>query len=118
MDTGIHAKHWTRQQAIDYFKANAAKTETDIVNEIDRYIAWQVSGDKRFLEALYGEEIRAANQRMYMMTDGHWWSDRVEIPSETLQRSRLGGVALKRNWIWAGASVSYAAPPLSCNSHR
>ena len=27
VDTGIHAKHWTRQQAIDYFKANAAKTE-------------------------------------------------------------------------------------------
>ncbi|MGH8262553.1 MAG: DUF885 domain-containing protein, partial [Steroidobacteraceae bacterium] len=38
VDTGIHAKHWTRQQAIDYFKANAAKTEADIVNEIDRYI--------------------------------------------------------------------------------
>ncbi len=40
VDTGIHAKHWTRQQAIDYFKANAAKTEADIVNEIDRYISW------------------------------------------------------------------------------
>src|SRR5690606_29897411 len=40
VDTGIHAKKWTRQQAIDYFKANAAKTEADIVNEVDRYIAW------------------------------------------------------------------------------
>jgi uncharacterized protein (DUF885 family) len=40
VDTGIHHKHWTRQQAIDYFKANAAKTEADIVNEIDRYISW------------------------------------------------------------------------------
>jgi uncharacterized protein (DUF885 family) len=40
VDTGIHAKRWTRQQAIDYFMANAAKTETDIVNEIDRYIGW------------------------------------------------------------------------------
>jgi len=40
VDTGMHAKHWTRQQAIDYFKANAAKTELDIVNEVDRYIAW------------------------------------------------------------------------------
>jgi uncharacterized protein (DUF885 family) len=39
VDTGLHAKHWTRQQAIDYFKANAAKTEADIVNEIDRYLA-------------------------------------------------------------------------------
>ena len=40
VDTGIHQMKWTRQQAIDYFMANAAKTETDIVNEIDRYIAW------------------------------------------------------------------------------
>ncbi|MEZ5515276.1 MAG: DUF885 domain-containing protein [Steroidobacteraceae bacterium] len=40
VDTGIHAKKWTREQAIDYFKDNAAKTEADIVNEIDRYISW------------------------------------------------------------------------------
>ena len=76
-------------------------------SNFDRYLAWQVSGDKRYLEDLYGEEIRAANQRMYMMTEGHWWSDRVEIPSELLQRSRLGGIALKRNWIWPGATVSW-----------
>ncbi len=40
VDTGMHYKGWTRQQAIDFFKANAAKTELDIVNEIDRYIDW------------------------------------------------------------------------------
>lgn len=38
VDTGIHARGWTRQQAIDFFKDNAAKTELDIINEIDRYI--------------------------------------------------------------------------------
>lgn len=38
VDTGLHYKGWTRQQAIDFFKANAAKAEHDIVNEIDRYI--------------------------------------------------------------------------------
>ncbi len=40
VDTGIHAKHWTREQAIKYFMDNAAKQELDIVNEVDRYIAW------------------------------------------------------------------------------
>ena len=40
VDTGMHYKGWTRQQAIDFFKDNAAKTEHDIVNAIDRYILW------------------------------------------------------------------------------
>ena len=38
IDTGIHSFGWTRQQAIDYFKENSAKTEQDIVQEVDRYI--------------------------------------------------------------------------------
>jgi uncharacterized protein (DUF885 family) len=40
VDTGVHHKRWSRQQAIDYFKANAPKSELDITNEVDRYIAW------------------------------------------------------------------------------
>jgi len=40
VDTGIHHKQWSRERAIEFFKANAAKSELDIVNEIDRYIAW------------------------------------------------------------------------------
>jgi uncharacterized protein (DUF885 family) len=38
IDTGIHALGWSREQAIDYFQANAAKTEHDIEVEVDRYI--------------------------------------------------------------------------------
>lgn len=38
VDTGMHYKGWSRQRAIDFFRENAAKTEHDIVNEIDRYI--------------------------------------------------------------------------------
>jgi uncharacterized protein (DUF885 family) len=40
VDTGLHSKRWTRQQAIDFFKANIALGETEIVNEVDRYIIW------------------------------------------------------------------------------
>ena len=40
VDTGIHYFGWSRQKAIDYFIANAAKSEADIINEIDRYIGW------------------------------------------------------------------------------
>ncbi|HEX7957132.1 MAG TPA: DUF885 domain-containing protein, partial [Pyrinomonadaceae bacterium] len=38
VDTGMHHYKWDRQKAIDYFLDNAAKTELDVTNEIDRYI--------------------------------------------------------------------------------
>ncbi len=38
VDTGMHSMGWTRDQALDYFKKNAGKTEHDIVVEVDRYI--------------------------------------------------------------------------------
>jgi hypothetical protein len=44
---------------------------------------------------------------MGMMTDGHWWSDRVEQPSDILQRERLGGIALVRGQYWPGNLVSW-----------
>jgi uncharacterized protein (DUF885 family) len=40
VDTGMHAFKWDRQRAIDYMKANTAKTEHDITVEVDRYIVW------------------------------------------------------------------------------
>ncbi|MDB4970555.1 MAG: hypothetical protein JWN44_6244 [Myxococcales bacterium] len=40
VDTGIHSKGWTRQQSIDFFRKNAAKTPHDIEVEVDRYIVW------------------------------------------------------------------------------
>jgi uncharacterized protein (DUF885 family) len=38
VDTGIHSKRWTREQAIDYMLANTGMTETDVEAEIERYI--------------------------------------------------------------------------------
>jgi uncharacterized protein (DUF885 family) len=38
LDTGIHDRGWTREQAMEYFRANSAKTEQEITSEVDRYI--------------------------------------------------------------------------------
>ncbi len=38
VDTGIHAKRWTREEAIDYMLANTGVAESDVVTEVERYI--------------------------------------------------------------------------------
>ena len=38
VDTGLHAKGWSRQQAIDYMVQNTLLAENNIVNEVDRYL--------------------------------------------------------------------------------
>ncbi len=38
LDTGIHAKHWSREQAIAYFTEHAPLSQRDVVKEVDRYI--------------------------------------------------------------------------------
>ena len=40
VDTGMHYKYWSREDAVNLFLENTAKTEQDINNEVDRYIAW------------------------------------------------------------------------------
>ena len=40
IDTGIHAKGWSRQQALDYLSENTALSIHEITTEIDRYISW------------------------------------------------------------------------------
>ena len=40
IDTGIHAKGWSRQQALDYLSSNTALSIHEVTTEIDRYISW------------------------------------------------------------------------------
>ncbi len=40
VDTGVHYKHWSRQQMVDYFHKYTAMDEPNIQTEVDRYIAW------------------------------------------------------------------------------
>src|SRR5438093_5081043 len=40
VDTGLHAKKWTREQVVQYFHDHSAVDEVDVQNETDRYIVW------------------------------------------------------------------------------
>lgn len=40
VDTGVHSKHWTREQMVDFFHEHSAIDEPSIQAEVDRYVAW------------------------------------------------------------------------------
>jgi uncharacterized protein (DUF885 family) len=59
VDTGMHAFGWSRQQAIDFMKQNTAKTENDIIVEVDRYIVWPGQALAYKIGELKIKELRA-----------------------------------------------------------
>jgi uncharacterized protein (DUF885 family) len=63
LDTGIHSFDWTRDQAIEYFTANSAKTPQDIVVEVDRYISWPGQALAYKSGQLLMKELRAYAER-------------------------------------------------------
>ncbi len=87
--------------------ARAKLAATKSQDPFARYTAWAATGDTAPLEALHADAIADKSQHMDMYTEGHWWSDRVDQPSEILQRERLGGIALRRNQSWPGNTVSW-----------
>lgn len=100
---------WGRDlaHAADAGKGAEARDSGARPADFDRFIAWQMTGDKHYLADLYTSEITTDLNRMYMVTEGELWSDRVELFSDLLQRSRLGGMALRRNQIYPGHLVSW-----------
>lgn len=59
VDTGMHAFGWSREQAIELFRANAGKADHDITVEVDRYIAWPGQALAYKLGELKFKELRA-----------------------------------------------------------
>ncbi|MFC2951923.1 DUF885 domain-containing protein [Marinicaulis aureus] len=69
VDTGLHAKRWTREQAIDWFVTNNGSNPDEVQSEVDRYCAWpgQACGYKVGHSAIVGlrEKAKAALGERY-----------------------------------------------------
>jgi hypothetical protein len=70
-------------------------------------LAWQATGDTSYLEKVYASQIQTAHEREFINTQGSLWIDRIYFNNGELQRSRLGGVALMRNYCYPGNVVSW-----------
>lgn len=70
-------------------------------------LAWQVTGDTSYLDKVYTSQIQTAEEKKFINTKGSLWIDRIYFNNGELQRSRLGGVALMRNYCYPGNVVSW-----------
>ena len=100
VDTGIHQKHWTRDQAIRYFMDNCPKHELDITNEIDRYIAWPGQSLAYKTGELKIKELRAhAHEKLGAKFDLKEFHDVIlgsgALPLDILQRNVDAWIATK-----------------------
>jgi uncharacterized protein (DUF885 family) len=60
VDTGMHAKGWTRAQAVAYLRANTPMADLDIANEVDRYVAYPGQALSYMVGRLEIQRIRRA----------------------------------------------------------
>jgi uncharacterized protein (DUF885 family) len=109
VDTGMHAKGWSRERAIAYFKDNAPKTDQDIVNEIDRYIGTPGQALAYKIGQMKISELRArATQRLGPKFDLRDFNDAVletgSVPLETLERHMEDWMKRQESGIGNGES--------------
>jgi len=101
VDTGMHALGWSRDQAIDYFRQNSAKTEHDIVVEIDRYIVMPGQALAYKIGELKLKELRAlASKELGAKFDVRTFHDAVlgsgALPLDVLEENIRALIAQQR----------------------
>jgi uncharacterized protein (DUF885 family) len=91
VDTGVHSKHWTRQQMVDYFHDHSAVEETGVQAEVDRYIAWPAQalgykvGQLKFLE-LRAKAQQALGDKFNLSAFHDQVLDSGALPLDTLEQ--------------------------------
>lgn len=102
IDTGLHTKAWTRQQAVDYMMANTEWAPVDIQNEINRYISWPGQATSYMLGMLEIARLRSlAEQELGEAFDLSAFHDRVigfgSITLPMLEASILAWIEEQKN---------------------
>lgn len=97
VDTGLHTRGWTRQQAIDYYLANTARSAHEIENEVDRIIVQPGTVPVYKIGELKIRELRAyAQKELGPRFDLRAFHDRVlghgQLPLDLLEKSIKGWV--------------------------
>ncbi len=97
VDTGMHAKGWSRQQAIDYLANNTALSMPDVIAQIDRYITWPAQALSYKIGELKIRELRTlAEQTLGEKFDIRKFHDQMlingSLPLATLEE-------LTKEWI-------------------
>ncbi|MDQ0382309.1 DUF885 domain-containing protein [Amycolatopsis thermophila] len=63
VDTGLHAKGWSRRQAVDYLRENTPMPQVEIESEVDRYIAYPGQALSYMVGRLEIQRVRARAER-------------------------------------------------------
>jgi uncharacterized protein (DUF885 family) len=101
VDTGLHDKGWSREQAIKYMLDNSTLAESDVVSEVERYIAWpgqalgykvgdlRIQGLRRKAQAELGDKFDVRDFHREVLSDG-------AVPLEVLEAKIDRWVAARR----------------------
>jgi uncharacterized protein (DUF885 family) len=115
VDTGVHAKGWTRQQALDYLASHTALPLHEVETEVDRYISWPGQALAYKLGELKIKELRRRSEQAlgprFDLRDFH---DRVlgsgAVPLEVLEKNVNAWIERQRGARAAATGAASTSP--------